>query len=353
MDSVLIIERLKVRQLALSPAISLSERLSDVKSFDVVLVELQLSSGDTGYGDALIVDGTTPETLEQAWMIVCTLADASIGAPVSDATALYLQSHRAAPHGTTALVAALEAATGEVLVESPIEVPLVGLVDTSGPIAFADSLETLPQFGRGVIRVPLTGDVPEDLGMLDRVREVVGDGTRFRLYGDQTYTPEDAIAIVTALDPSGVEWLDQPCAAGDWDALAAVKDASPVPLAASGFIYDDDDIANAAATADTVGFGFAQIGGAGQLRAAIRNAETRGLGVFIGGSLQSDLTTLLEVQVSDGAIIDLPVFSAAAEPLLSADVFAEGVRLTARPMSPLRLNEEALASCTLQELSFG
>ena len=136
MDSALIIERLKVRQLALSPAIALNERLSNVKRFDVVFVELQLLSGDTGYGDALIVDGTTPETLEQAWMIVCTLANASIGAPVSYATALYLQSPRAAPYATTALVAAVEVATGEVSVESPIELPLVGIVDTSDTPAF-------------------------------------------------------------------------------------------------------------------------------------------------------------------------------------------------------------------------
>ena len=132
-----------------------------------------------------------------------------------------------------------------------------------------------------------------------------------------------------------------------------MKDASPIRLAASGFIYDDDDIANAAATADTVGFGFARIGGAGQLRAAVRNAETRSLAVVIGGSLQTDLTTFLEVKASDGAIINLPSFSSAAEPLLSAEVFAEGGWLTARPTSPLRLNEETLASCTLQELSFG
>ena len=347
------IERIKVRQLALTPAIALNERLSDVKSFDIVLVELQLCSGVNGYGDALIVDGTTPETLEQAWMIVCTLADATTGASISDATALYLQSHRAAPHATTALVAAAEAATRDVPVDTPIEVPLVGLVDTSGSTAFVDSLEILPQFGRGVIRVPLTGDVPEDLGMLGQVREAVDNGARFRLYGDQAYTPDDAIAFVTALDPAGIEWLDQPCAAGDWHALAAVKDASPVPLAASGFIYYDDDIANAAATVDMVGFGFARMGGTGQLRSAIRKAKTLGLGVFVGGSLQSDLTTFMEFQASDGAIVDLPAFSAAAEPMLSAEVFAAGGRLTARPTSPLRLNEETLASCTLQELTFG
>ncbi len=347
------IERIKVRQLALTPAIALNERLSDVKNFDIVLVELRLSSGDIGYGDALIVDGTTPETLEQAWMIVCTLADASIGASASEATALYLQSHRVAPHATTAMVAAVEVAIGEVGLDMPIEVPRVGLVDTSGLSAFSDSLEMLPRFRRGVIRVPLVGDVLGDLGMIDQVRMAIDDGARFRLYGDQAYTPEDAIAFVSALDPAGVEWLDQPCAAGDWDALAAVKDASPVPLAASGFIYDDDDIANAAAMADSVGFAFARMGGAVQLRSAIRNAETRGLGVFVGGSLQSDLTTFLEVQASDGAIVDLPAFSAAAEPLLSAEVFNEEGRLTVRPTSPLRLNEETLASCTLQELSFG
>ena len=346
------IERIKVRQLALTPAIALGERLSDVKAFDEIVVELQLSSGDIGYGDALIVDGTTPETLEQAWMIVCTLAEASVGISASEATALYLRSHRAAPHATTALVASVEAATGVLAMGTSVEIPRVGIIETGDPTAVADSLEMLRQDARRTIRLPLSGDVPVDLRMLDRARTEVGEGAQFRLYGDQVYTPEDAIAFVSALDPASIEWLDQPCAAGDWDALAAVKGAASVPIAVSGFVYDDDDIANAAVAANMVGFGFGRMGGAGQLRSAMRNSEARGLNAFVGGSLQSDLTTYLEALTSAGALLDVPELSAAVEPLLSLDISETGGLLIVQPTSPLRLHEETLASCTLQELSF-
>ena len=347
-----IIERIKVRQLSLTPAITLPERLSDCKAFDVVLVEVQLASGEIGYGDALVVDGSTPETLEQAWSIVCTLSEASIGITTAEAAQCFLSSHRAAPHAVTALMAALETASGILRLDTPVEYPLTGVIETGDPTDVDESLEMLRSGAWEVARLTLGGNVANDLAMIERVRSVLGGRVRLRLDGDQAYTPSDAVELVTALDPIGIDWLNQPCLAGDWGAALAVRHAARVPLALAGFVFDDDDIRRAADAADIVGLGFAQMGGQDALRDAISIAELRGLRCFLGGCLQTDLTTLQEILAGGDALLDIVIPSIALEPVLAGEVSRVSGLATFQPSTPLQLHEDTLDRCTLQELSF-
>ena len=230
------IERIKLRQLSLTPAITLPERLADCKAFDVVLVEVRLASGETGYGDALVVDGSTPETLEQAWLIVCTLAELSIGITTAEAKDRFMSSHRAAPHAVTALMAAVETASGILRLDRPIEYPLTGFIEAGDPTVVDESLEMLRLGAWEVVRVTLEGNVSNDIATIEKVRSVLGGRVRLRLDGNQAYTPEDAVQLVTALDPTGIDWLNQPCVAGDWGAASAVRHAARVPIAMSGFV---------------------------------------------------------------------------------------------------------------------
>ena len=347
-----VIECIKVRQLSLTPAITLPERLADCKAFDVVLVEVRLASDAIGYGDALVVDGWTPETLEQAWLIICTLAESSIGFTRDDAAQLFMGSHRAAPHAVTALMAALETASGMLSLDAPVEFPLTGLVETGDTSAVYESLELL-RFGQWeVVRLNLEGNVPKDLAMIERVRSAFGGRVRLRLGGVQAYAPEDAVKLVTALDPKCIDWLDQPCVAGDWDAASAVRNAARIPLAMSGFVFDDDDIGRAVEAADIVGFGFAQMGGRDALRYAISIADAQGLRCFLGGGLQTDLTTLQEVLAVPGALLDITSPSVALEPVLAGEVSIVSGLAKFQPSTPPQLNEDTLARCTLQELTF-
>ena len=324
-----VIECIKVRQLSLTPAITLPERLADCKAFDVVLVEVRLASDAIGYGDALVVDGWTPETLEQAWLIICTLAESSIGFTRDDAAQLFMGSHRAAPHAVTALMAALETASGMLSLDAPVEFPLTGLVETGDTSAVYESLELL-RFGQWeVVRLNLEGNVPKDLAMIERVRSAFGGRVRLRLGGVQAYAPEDAVKLVTA-----------------------VRNAARIPLAMSGFVFDDDDIGRAVEAADIVGFGFAQMGGRDALRYAISIADAQGLRCFLGGGLQTDLTTLQEVLAVPGALLDITSPSVALEPVLAGEVSIVSGLAKFQPSTPPQLNEDTLARCTLQELTF-
>lgn len=351
------IERFHIRRLSLTPAISLPERLSEVKEFDVVLVEAWGEGGRVGYGDALLIPGETPETIEQAWIIACKLAEVSVGMAVADAIDLYAPSHSVAPHMVTALTIAIEIAAGAVELGTSLSVPLVGVLDASDPEAFDDSLAEVTQAGFESARLTLSGEVAIDRVAIMQAQSAIGGSIGLRLDGDQAFTPEDAVALVRALDPSGIEWLAQPCVAGDWEAAAAVKSASEIPMAVSGFLYNAEDIEIAAAmdAADLIGLRFGQIGGFAAFRRVLNTAEEHSLRVILGGNLQSDLSALLEVCAlgSHASVIsDLAGIGVTVEPLLASGIVpANGVN-AAEVNRPPVLSLDTLAHCCVQELSF-
>jgi len=120
----------------------------------------------------------------------------------------------------------------------------------------------------------------------------------------------------------------------------------------SGFVFDDDDIGRAADAADLVGLGFAQMGGRDALSDAMSIADACGLRCFLGGYLQTDLTTLQEALVAPGALLDIAMPSVALEPVLAGDFsIARGLAMF-QPSTPVQLHEETLARCMLQEISF-
>lgn len=346
-----------VRRLALTPGIQLSERFSEVKEFEVVLVEARNETGAVGYGDALLVPGASPETAEQAWIIACKLAEISVGKSAVEAASLYAPSHLVAPHAVTAMTVAAEMSAGRYDGVSSGAVPLVGVIDRTDPETFDESLEAHGQAGFDTLQLPLTGDVGGDLTALERARQVVAEPVRLRLDGDQAFTPEDALAFAERLDPAGIDWLEQPCVAGDWDAAASVREASAVPLAVSGFIFSADDIETAAAAraADAVLMEFCQFGGLAAFQSALQVAADAGLRVGLGGSFQTDLAAATEAGViaSHPAVVsNLTHAGVAMEPLLADPATTTQATDYRVPGRPRELSDDTISHCTVQELVF-
>ena len=61
------LERVSVRQLRLPLATPYKVSLLTLREFDPFVVEVFDSEGGTGFGEALIVPGYTPETVEGSW----------------------------------------------------------------------------------------------------------------------------------------------------------------------------------------------------------------------------------------------------------------------------------------------
>ena len=198
------IERYHLRRLSLTPGRELPSRLADIKELPVILIEAETADGMTGFADTMLIEGITPETPEQGWIIACKLAEVTAGMRCAEAAAFIANSHAVAPGATSALRLAIENTKG-------------GDHMTDGRhdlVAEFNPMETFLERAQRV-RLSLSGDVEADLALIAEAQSAVRGGW-LRLDGDQAFNTEDAVRLAAALDPAGIEWLDQLCIAGDW-----------------------------------------------------------------------------------------------------------------------------------------
>lgn len=72
-----------------------------------------------------------------------------------------------------------------------------------------------------------------DVAMVAAVREAGGKEVKVRVDANEAWTPAEAIHMIRRLEPFEIEFVEQPVSMYDMDALARVRAASPVPIAAN------------------------------------------------------------------------------------------------------------------------
>ncbi|MFF5565310.1 mandelate racemase/muconate lactonizing enzyme family protein [Streptomyces sp. NPDC012623] len=177
----------------------------------------------------------------------------------------------------------------------PPGAPAPGALPTHAPIGFgtvreaAELATAAARAGFGRVKVRVGGDPALDRARIAAVRAAVdrtaGSGT-VALAADANggWAPDTAIAATRWLADHAVAWLEQPTAAGDLTALAAVRAASPVPVWADESVRDAASVhavADAGA-ADGVHLKLEKAGTVAALAAALGAARARGLDVGLG-----------------------------------------------------------------------
>ena len=323
-------------------------RLSDVRQIPVILIEAETAKGTTGIADTLLIEGVTPETPEQGWIIACKLAEITVGMTLADADGLIAASHTVAPGATSALRLAIENAVDRDNLIGSGSVDLVKEIDPFDS-HWEETSGNPPGF-----RLALSGELNADLDLIKTFQNKIGQGSLLRLQGDQLFNTEDAVRLAASINPNGIEWLTQPCIAGDWEAAAAIKAAATVATKVSGFLFTLQDVETAAtmAAADFVGLHLGQSGGRQALNEMCRESIGLGLKPVLGGTEQSDITTYFEVNaalMTEGTTTDFTGSSLAVESLLTPGVIEENeVKLSLQ--GPPALCEETLSLCTIEEL---
>ncbi len=72
-----------------------------------------------------------------------------------------------------------------------------------------------------------------DIAMVAAVREAGGKGVKVRVDANEAWTPAEAIHMIRKLEPFDIEFVEQPVSMYDVDALARVRAASAIPIAAN------------------------------------------------------------------------------------------------------------------------
>ncbi|MFZ2487853.1 MAG: o-succinylbenzoate synthase [Anaerolineae bacterium] len=168
-----------------------------------------------------------------------------------------------------------------------------GLLWMDTPTRLVQQAATKVAQGHRVLKLKV-GALPlaEEISLLRTLRERwPADRIELRLDANGAWAVEDARRALHAFAPFGVAWLEQPIAAGQVDALAALCAESPIPLALDEeLIHADDPVALLAQVQPQhIVLKPALLGGLGACERWIAAATARGIGWWINSLLESNI----------------------------------------------------------------
>jgi L-alanine-DL-glutamate epimerase-like enolase superfamily enzyme len=331
-----------------------------VHAFDTVLVETRDADGHDGLGEATYLTGYTDETIEDGWLLAQRLAREYTGRDTNDVQAR-LQGHfTTAPFTATAFNTALEMAGGHPLltVEHTTSAPVLGLLHATETADIETESRRLFAQGFTTLKVKVGFDAARDAEVVRRVQRVVDGRGAIRLDANQGYNRDDACRFAATLDPQDIELFEQPCAAGDWESACAVARVATVPMMLDESIYGIDDIRRAAElkAARYIKLKLMKLGGLDRLAAAIDTIRDCGMEPVLGNGVACEIGCWMEACVARGRIRnagEMNGFLKPVAPLLANPLGFEHGAIKLESGYRPALDPAALASCTLERLSFG
>lgn len=271
-------------------------------SFDPFIVEVRDEDGNAGWGEGLISPGSSAETQEGGWKFLCEHAERIAGKTTVLAKAVVEKDTLDSPIAATAVVTAIEMLEGhDVLrVDEERRVPLLALVIEHDRDKIKGEVEGHIAEGFKALKVKVGFDVEQDLARVAAIQSAAAGRARLTLDANRAFDREAGCRFAGALDPEGIDQLEQPCPAEDWDANAAVAQVSRVPLMLDESIMGIPDIERAA---DLPGVKFLKlklrkVGSLDRLIAAVRRIHDLGLSTVLGDGTSTEIHCWMEACVA-------------------------------------------------------
>ena len=346
----MLIERITLHRLKLPLKVPYRLSLAEIHHFDTLLVDMQDDQGQVGLGEATLLTGYTNETVEQCWALASRLAAEIVNQPLDAAKPIVTQSSQVAPFTTTAVVTAIEMLeqTPHLRTEQSVAVPLLALIHGQDINTLAPEIDALIADGYATLKVKVGFDVDADLARVQVIQRLVAGRACIRLDANQGYDRADACRFASALDPDGIELLEQTCAAGDWDAAQSVAKVSTVPLMLDESIYDITDIDKAAdlGVASYIKFKLMKAGGLAPLANVLAHIRDRGMEPVLGNGVACDVGCWMEACMVPGRITnagEMNGFLKTSDSLLRKPLVVEGNAIKLEPNFRPALNQEVVA----------
>ncbi len=198
--------------------------------------------------------------------------------------------------------------------------------------------------------------LPDDAERVRAVREAVGPWPAIRVDANGAWTPDQAVAALTELEPLDLELVEQPCAT--LEELAEVRARVAVTVAADESIAGADDVHRAAALAacDAVNVKLAAAGGYGPARDALRAAREHHLVAWLSSTLDGPWGIAAALQLASSANLGMACGLATLELFdagLARSLPAPSNGLMSVPQGPglgLEVSGDALAEVLVEEI---
>jgi len=292
------------------------------EDFEPIIVEARDRDGRTGWGEGHISPGYSAETVDSGWAF-CRAHGARLpGREVGTAKANIIAAVGDSPTAATALVTALEMLEGSALlaVDAPARLKLLAPFHATAAEDIPAEVEARLEEGFATLKVKVGKDVESDLARVaavqDAVQRAAGGRAAIRLDANRGFSRDDGCRFAASLDPAGIELFEQPCAAADWDANAAVARVSTVPVMLDESIYGLDDIERAAGIegVEFVKLKLKKLGGLERLHAGLKLIRRLGMEPVLGDGVSADIGCWMEACVARDTIANAGEFNGFLKP---------------------------------------
>jgi o-succinylbenzoate synthase len=182
--------------------------------------------------------------------------------------------------------------------------------------------------GVGTFKIK-SASLAEDVEALRTLRRTFGPGARLRLDANGAWTPKEAIERIRAIEPLGLEYIEQPVARGHLGEMARVAARSGIPIAADEDVTDPDAVARIAATgaASIIVVKLPTAGGIAGAMAMLRVAAEKGLGAVVTGMVDTSVGIAAALHVAAAADALAGACGFGTLDLLAGDVVEEPLRI--------------------------
>ncbi|WP_136057442.1 dipeptide epimerase [Microbacterium sp. K24] len=272
---------------------------------EVVLVEATDADGRVGWGEAATswrVTGESPQSV--AAVVAGPLGDTVIARDSGDPA--LAADIAASVWGNAAARSAVECAVADLAAQERglsagamlsgdgrAAVPRLRTdmtLSTATPAELAEQAVAHVAAGFGCLKIKASA-AHDTVAGLRAVRAAVGPAITLRIDANQAWDAETAIRVIRTLEDTdlAVELVEQPVAAHDIDALAAVTAAVDTPIMADESVRTAQDVRMIAdrGAADLVNIKLAKTGGLAEALVAADVAHDAGLDVVIGCMMES------------------------------------------------------------------
>lgn len=288
------------------------------RSFEPIIVEVRDAEGRSGWGEAHISPGSSAETPQGGWALMRELAERLLGLETPAAKHLVEQSMERGKVAASGMQTAIEMLEGNPLLEiaSEVRLPLVTAFNALDEKAIFEEVELRLVQGFETFKIKVGKNVEADLRRIGAIQRALEGRATLRIDANRAYSREQGRRFAAALDLGDIELFEQPCAAEDWAANAAVAAVSRVPLMLDEPICDLPDIERAATIK---GLGLCKLklkrfGGLDRLRRALLRVRELGLEPVLGDGLGSELSCWMEACVARTTIRNAGEFNGYLKP---------------------------------------
>ncbi len=288
--------------------------LRSVSSVEDVIVEIHTDTGHVGYGEAPPTGAITGDT---TGAIIGALKDhlikTIVGRDVDEFEDLIQAVNKCIVKNTSAKAAvdmALYDLYGQ-LYKLPVYKLFGGAqkkivtditISVNDPEVMAEDTKNAVERGYDTLKVKVGVNPDLDLARLTAVRATAGPDKRIRIDANQAWSPKQAVRLLNQMQEKGlgIELVEQPVLAHDFEGLKFVTERSYVPVLADESVFSPEDAVKIMqmGAADLINIKLMKCGGLYNALKIATAAELYGVECMIGCMLEAKISVNAAVHLA-------------------------------------------------------